>query len=226
MYHRVAPTGVSELNRWRITPEAFEDQLRYLRDAGYYSVSVDTWCHAMLNKTALPGRAILLTFDDGFLDFFTYAQPLLKQYGFSALVFLVADQVGRSNSWDTAYGEELPLMNWDHIRQLQVEGIQFGSHSATHHPLTSLSVADIVQEGARSRTILQRELGTSIHAFAYPYGDFDPVVEHLIGACGYTSGFSCRSGHSKLQDSLLALPRIEVMGSDNLQEFVKKLSIA
>jgi peptidoglycan/xylan/chitin deacetylase (PgdA/CDA1 family) len=224
MYHQVAPTGASKLNRWRLTPDAFEEQLRYLRDAGYYSVSVDTWHHAIQNKKALPGQAILLTFDDGFLDFFTYAHPLLKQYGFSALVFLVADQVGHSNNWDTAYGEELPLMNWNHIRQLQAEGIQLGSHSATHRPLTSLSVAEIVKEGVRSRTILTQELGKPVQTIAYPYGDVDPVVQHLIGACGYTTGLSCRSGHSSFQDSPLLLPRIEVEGSTSLQEFVKKLS--
>lgn len=72
--------------------------------------------------------------------------------------------------------------------------------------------------------LLERQLGVPVKTFAYPYGEFDPVVQHLIGACGYTLGLSCRSALCQFQDELLALPRIEVMGSDSLQEFIVKLS--
>jgi hypothetical protein len=70
---------------------------------------------------------------------------------------------------------------------------------------------------------LQRELQVPIRSIAYPYGDTDAIVEHLIGACGYTFGLSCRPGLSHFNDPLLALPRIEIEGSDRLQDFVKKL---
>ncbi|MBD2075732.1 glycosyltransferase [Phormidium sp. FACHB-592] len=223
MYHRVAPTGLSEMNRWRVTPQVFEEQLRYLRETGYYSITLEEWRVAMATRQPLSGRAVLITFDDGYLDFLTYAQPLLKQYGFSVTVFLVADKIGQSNSWDKFYGEDLPLLNWQQIRQLQAEGVEFGSHSASHRPLTGLSFAEVVKEGARSRAILQQELQVPIRAFAYPYGDCDRVVEHLIGGCGYTFGLSCHPGLSHFNDALLALPRIEIKGSDRFQDFVKKL---
>jgi hypothetical protein len=82
----------------------------------------------------------------------------------------------------------------------------------------------VVREGVGSRAILERQLGVPIKAFAYPYGDTDRVVQHLIGACGYILGLSCRPGLSRFEDSLLALPRIEVIGSDRFQEFIVKLS--
>jgi peptidoglycan/xylan/chitin deacetylase (PgdA/CDA1 family) len=224
MYHRVAPTGLAAMTRYRVTPEQFEEQLRYLRDAGFSSVEWEEWQTAILTKQPVPGQKIAITFDDGYLDLFHYAGPLLKQYGFTATVFLVSDRIGCSNSWDKAYGEEVPLMGWQEIRQLRDEGIEFGSHCATHQPLTALSVAEVVKEGARSRSILERQLGVPIQTIAYPYGDVNPVVQHLMGACGYTFGFSCRSGWSSFQDQLLDLPRIEVMGSDTLQDFVAKLT--
>lgn len=224
MYHRVAPTGSAHTSRWRVTPEAFEEQLCYLRDAGFYSVTLEDWRIAMATKQPLPGRAVLITFDDGYLDFLTYAYPLLKRYGFSAVVFLVAHNVGKSNSWDRAYGEELPLLDWEQIRQLQAEGIEFGSHTCSHRPLTGLSHIEIVQEAAQSRAILQQELGVPVRSFAYPHGDSNPVVEHLIGACGYVFGLSCQSGFSHFENSLLALPRIEIQGDENFQDFVMKLS--
>jgi peptidoglycan/xylan/chitin deacetylase (PgdA/CDA1 family) len=223
MYHRVAPTGSPAMARYRVTPGAFEAQLRYLRDAGYYSVSLEEWRAAVEAKKPLAGRAVLITFDDGYLDFLTHVWPLLRRYGFSATVFLVTDAVGRSNAWDGVYGEEVPLLGWEEIRQLRGEGVEFGSHSASHRALTALSPVDVAREGARSRAILERRLGVPINAFAYPYGDTDRVVQHLIGACGYTFGLSCRPGLSRFADSLLALPRIEVTGSDRFQDFIAKL---
>lgn len=223
MYHRVAPTGAASTARYRITPEQFEEQLRYLRNEGYYSIHLEDWFYAMKRKMPLPGKAVILTFDDGYLDFKTYAWQLLKQYGFLATVFLVTDNIGNSNSWDSAYGEELPLLGWEDIRQLQSEGVEFGSHTASHPYLTSLSPAEIVREGVLSRAALSGELGKTVKTFAYPYGDVDEFVQRLIGACGYTFGLSCNHDLCGFHDPLLALPRIEVLNSDDLQNFVVKL---
>ena len=223
MYHRVAPTGSATMTRYRVSPEAFEGQLRYLREAGYYSLSLEDWRAAMQTKKPPPGRAVLITFDDGYLDFHTYAWPLLKRYGFSATVFLVTGAVGQSNSWDRAYGEQVLLLSTREMIQLRDEGVAFGSHSVSHRPLTGLSPEEIAREGIESRLTLERSLGVPVHAFAYPYGDTDQVVQHLIGACGYIFGLSCRSGLSDFGDSLLALPRIEVCGSDRFQDFVARL---
>jgi len=224
MYHRVAPVGSSSTVRYRVTPEAFEEQLRYLRDAGYYSVRLEDWRRALAAKRPLPGRAVLMTFDDGYFDFLTYAWPLLRRYNFSAMVFIVSDLIGQSNSWDRMYGEEVPLLRWNEILQLQGEGVEFGSHANSHRPLTALSIDEVVREGAKSRAILERGLGRPVTALAYPYGSEDRVIQHLVGACGYIFGLSCRPARSGLHDSLLALPRIEVAGSDKLGDFVAKLA--
>ncbi|MBD2069390.1 glycosyltransferase [Leptolyngbya sp. FACHB-671] len=224
MYHRVAPSGASESARYRVSPDAFEEQVRYLYDAGYYSITLEDWHAAMKAHRPLPGRAIMFTFDDGYQDFQTYAWPILKQYEFTAIVFLVANLVGKTNLWDQAYGEEIPLLEWQQIRQLESEGVEFGSHSANHHPLTTIPYEAVIREGICSRMILERELGHLVKTFAYPHGAEDRVIQHLIGACGYSFGLSCRSGLCGLQEPLLALPRIEITGSDKLRDFVAKLN--
>ncbi|HLO50615.1 MAG TPA: polysaccharide deacetylase family protein, partial [Kamptonema sp.] len=209
----------------RIIPAAFEEQLRYLRDNGYYSIGWEDWLIAIASKTPLPGKAVLITFDGGYQDFYEYAWPLLKTYGFKATVFLVCDRVGKTNNWEKADSEEIQLMGWSEIRQLQQQEIDFGSLGITYQPLTTLSAVEIVREAARSRRILEQVLGVSIKAFAYPYGDFDPVVQHLIGACGYTFGVGSWSSLSSFSDNLLGLPRIEITGNDGLQEFESKLNL-
>jgi peptidoglycan/xylan/chitin deacetylase (PgdA/CDA1 family) len=183
----------------------------------------------MQAKKPLPGRAVILTFDDGYHDFAQYAWPLLEQYGFAAHVFLVADAIGQTSTWDHIYDQETPLLDWPEIARLEAQGVAFGSHMASHRPLTALSIAQIVCEAARSRTILEQGLQRidnirrPIKTVAYPYGDADPVVRHLVGACGYTIGLSRESRLCQFQDDLLALPRIEISGADHTSEFIAKL---
>ncbi len=225
MYHRVAPTGTENNRRYRVTPEQFEEQLQYLKDSGYYSATWDDWLTALTTRQPLPGRAIMLTFDDGYSDFYEHAWPLLKQYGFTATVFLVAGQIGQTNIWDWAYGEELSLMNWDMIQELSSSGIYFGAHSVTHLPLTSLSIEDAVRELAISRTILEGAINKKIKAFAYPYGATDEAIAHLAGACGYIAGLTCDSRLSTFKDNPMLLPRKEVRGTDNLQQFILNVEV-
>ncbi|MEG4205080.1 sulfotransferase [Microcoleus sp. Pol7_A1] len=210
-YRRISPDGLDA-----VTPQVLEQQLQYLKDRAYYSASWEDWRSAKLDKTPLPGKAVLLTFDGGYLDFFQYAWPLLKRFDFTATVFLVAESIGKTNSWEKAEFEEVKLMGWPEIRQLRNAGIEFGSMSATYQPLTALSPTEIVREGAKSRAILERELEKSVKCFAYPYGDVDPIVAHLIGATGYTFGVSYRSKFSSFDDDLLSLPRIQVTAENFL----------
>ena len=225
MYHRVAEAGAAATARYGVTPAAFDEQLRYLREAGFRGVELDEWSEAMELRRPLPGRAIMITFDHGYRDFLDQAWPLLQRHSFSATVFLVSDLVGRSNAWDSVHGEELPLLTWDEIRELSRAGVGFGAHSASHPRLTGLGPAGIAR-GRRSRAALQRGLGRPVTAFAYPHGDNDATVRHLVGACGFAYGLTCRREWSAFGDDLLDLPRMEIDGSDTLETFVAKLSPA
>jgi peptidoglycan/xylan/chitin deacetylase (PgdA/CDA1 family) len=226
LYQRISPEGSAATARYRVTPEAFAEQLRYLRDSGYYTPRLCDWLRALESKEPLPGRAVLITFDDGYHDFADHAWRLLRENGFSALVFLVADAVGGTNRWDEAYGERLPLLGWDEIRRLRADGIEFGSHTASHRPLTALSNADAVRELARSRAVLTRQLGAPPEAIAYPHGATDPVVQHLTAACGYLAGLTCVPKRSGFDDPPLALPRLEVRGDASFADFVALLEKA
>lgn len=224
MYHRVTPEPPVAGRRYCVSPQAFEAQLQYLRDQGFYSVGVEAWAEAIRTRRPLPGRAVALTFDDGYQDFLTHAWPLLKRYGFSASVFLVTDAVGSWNWWDREAAERCALLTWGEVLRLQDQGVVFGSHTTSHRPLSTLSFNEIVREGARSRAVLARRLKHPVWTMAYPYGVADRTVEQLTGGCGYLYGLTVSCTWAGLQHRLLALPRQEIAWTDTLESFARKVA--
>jgi peptidoglycan/xylan/chitin deacetylase (PgdA/CDA1 family) len=211
-YHRIADSGPASLRKFRLSPSEFDEQLHGLREQGYRSVTLDEWRVASRTRRPLPGKALMITFDDGYRDFAENAWPLLERHGFTATVFVVTGAVGSTSAWDSDYGDPAELMGWDEIRELSRRGVQFGSHTHSHPALCGLSNDDVVRELLASRTALEEQLGTPPSAIAYPYGDHDDVIAHLAGACGYSLGLTCVERHAQLTDHPLKVPRFEVRG--------------
>jgi peptidoglycan/xylan/chitin deacetylase (PgdA/CDA1 family) len=193
-----------------------------MRNAGFRSVSLADWSAAIHHRRPLPERSVIITFDDAFKSFTTYALPALKKYGFSAVVFVVCRYAGATNAWD-ADVEHVPLLDWQEIRELAALGIEFGSHSMTHPPLTGIPNADVLREATESKAILERELQRPVSAFAYPYGDTDPIVQQLVAQAGYTVAVTTRFARASLNDSPMALPRLDVSAHDDLATFIRNL---
>jgi peptidoglycan/xylan/chitin deacetylase (PgdA/CDA1 family)/SAM-dependent methyltransferase len=222
-YHRIAENGPEALTPYRIHPRAFEQQVRWLRRHGYYSVSIAHWADAMQQNAPLPGRPVLFTFDDGYRDFVEVAWPVLDRHGFSALVFIVAEKVGTCADWDVTFGEPAPLMSWEELRELARNGVDFGSHSMSHRRLDSLPIKEVWDECGRSRSVLEAKLERKISAFSYPWGAHNENVRHSVAECGYTIGLTTRPGFSLLTDDPLALPRIQIFGDCSLRKFASQL---
>lgn len=224
MYHRIATEGPPALARYRTAPAQFEAQLRFLRENGYTSTTFEEWRAAREVKRPLPGKRVLLTFDDACTDFIASAWPLLQRYGFGAAVFVPTDEVGGSCRWDAALGEPAPVMSWSDLRALRAAGVELGSHTASHPLLTGLSTEAMAREALRSSAVLAEELGAAVTSIAYPYGAFDRVVESVFGGAGYLFGVTCDHRCCETGDRLLALPRIEVAGGMTIEQFQTALS--
>jgi peptidoglycan/xylan/chitin deacetylase (PgdA/CDA1 family) len=188
-------------------------------------VTAEDWRRACESRRPLPGKAVMLTFDDGYRDFAEDAWPLLERYGFPVTLFVVADAAGTTSSWDAGYGQPADLLRWDEIKELRNRGVQFGSHTATHPRMTGLSNADVVRQLVRSRTLLEQHLAVAVASIAYPYGDVDGGVTHFAGACGYSMGFTCEARHAELIDSPLLTPRFEVRGDFTMTDFARTLAL-
>jgi glycosyltransferase involved in cell wall biosynthesis/peptidoglycan/xylan/chitin deacetylase (PgdA/CDA1 family) len=212
MYHRIADDGPPALERYRVAPDLFATQIAALHQAGYRTVRLEQWIGAIIRNEPLSGQPIILTFDDGYQDFLTAAMPVLRHYGFSATVFLVADRVGGVAEWDSHFGPTAPLLSWSEVRILQEAGIEFGCHSATHLPMIGMHLAELTEQTARARGILEEGLATPVTALAYPYGAENEFVRRVVADLGFQGAVSCEPGISRLGDGLLRLPRIEVFG--------------
>ena len=223
VYHRIAADGGERTAPYRVSPAQFEEQLAYLHESGFTSATFEEWQIAASRRCALAGRRVMLTFDDAYEDFAAEAWPLLRRYGFRAVLFVVTDRVGATNTWDVALGDVVPLLDWSALRRMAAEGVELGAHSTAHHPLTALSARDMREDLARARETLRRECGTAPAAVAYPYGFVDDVVTAAAAQCGYRFGVTCRPGRARHSSGLLDLPRIEVLGGDSLARFIARL---
>lgn len=220
MYHRIGTDGPLALARYRLAPDLFTAQIASLHRAGYRTVGLEDWISAMMRNEPLPGKPIILTFDDGYQDFLTAAMPILRYYGFSATVFLVAERIGGVADWDAAYGEAAPLLSWHELRALQEVGIEFGCHSAVHRPMTGMHLIELTEDTVRARALLEEGLATPVTTLAYPYGAENEFVRRVAADLGFRAAVSCDSGVSWLGDNPLRLRRIEVFGGCTAEQML------
>jgi peptidoglycan/xylan/chitin deacetylase (PgdA/CDA1 family) len=177
VYHHVVPgsgSGSEVAHMLFVTPEVFDQQLKYLRDNGYQSVSFDDLADCLETGMPLPPRPVILSFDDGWENQFTYAFPLLQKYQFTATFYVVTNYLDHQN-----------FMTVQQLKTMMAAGMTIGGHSRSHPALTGLDTAHRWDEIAASKNWLQERLGVTIDTFAYPYGSYSSGVAALVKAAGY-----------------------------------------
>jgi peptidoglycan/xylan/chitin deacetylase (PgdA/CDA1 family) len=224
MYHRIATDGPLALARFRIAPDIFTAQMAALHQAGYRAVGFQDWISAIVRNEPLHGKPIVLTFDDGYRDFLTAAMPVLRYYGFSATVFLVAERIGGVADWDAAYGRAAPLLSWQEVHALQAVGVEFGCHSSVHRPMTGMRLPDLAEDTVRARAILEEGLATPVATLAYPHGAENEFVRRVVTDLGFRAAVTCEPGISRLGDNPLRLRRIEIFGGCTTEQLLALIS--
>jgi peptidoglycan/xylan/chitin deacetylase (PgdA/CDA1 family) len=212
MYHRL--TSHPDPHPCSMVAGRFRSQLKILHALGYRTVSPRDIARAFRSGSPLPARPISITFDDGYVDTLTVALPILKEFGFTAACFVVADRVGQFSDWTAA----VSLMGWPEIREWLAAGMEVGSHSRTHRDLTLLSAVELQDEVIGSRKLLEDRLGCAIPTFAYPFTFQGPREREAVEAAGYEAACAGVQPH----DSVFALARVEA-ASDSLSWFLAQL---
>ncbi|RME80359.1 MAG: hypothetical protein D6785_10435 [Planctomycetota bacterium] len=197
-YHSIDP----EPTLMSIDPQSFEEQMRFLKEAGYQTISLYDWLEFQQGKRILPPKSLVITFDDGYQSVYYYGRNILKKLGFQATIFLATDFIGQTSAWlrENRYPEydhlipELPIMTWDMIREMSAEGFHFECHTCSHPNLTELSDIEIQKELLENQKIIEDHIGWKPHFICYPYGFFNERITKLAASFGFWGGCSLWPG--------------------------------
>jgi peptidoglycan/xylan/chitin deacetylase (PgdA/CDA1 family) len=191
MYHRV---NRRRIDAYTIAPGRLERHLGLLVDR-YEVVSPDVVLQAIQARSPLPDRAVLLTFDDAYLDHYEYAYPLLRGMGLQALLFVptdhIADRAAGSGPRRVHASSHGRTLDWAHLRDMR-DVFTIGSHGMSHQMLTRLPRTTAAFEIAESKRLLEDRLDAGVSFFSYPYGKpeaYDQELESMVRAAGYRASF-------------------------------------
>lgn len=207
MYHRVVDeVGTRDEYRLCVSTKVFEAQMKYLRDHGYESISLGALGTSMAKYESPWTKPVVITFDDGYLDSYTIAFPILRKYGLTATVMLVSSRIGASNTWDQgSYMEGTPLLGLSEIREMARQGISFGSHSTTHRDMTKMDADVAWRELVDSKSVLEQCCGLDVSTFCFPYGRSTPELREMARQAGYVA--AC--GIEQREHTLFNLSRVD-----------------
>jgi peptidoglycan/xylan/chitin deacetylase (PgdA/CDA1 family) len=167
-----------------IVPSVFENQIQTLIADSYTPITIDTLADYLDGKAQLPPKPIILTFDDGYKDFYTDVLPLLVKYHVKAVAYIVPDFLDKPN-----------FMTTQQLRGVGESGlVEIAAHTLHHVNLKSVNAERAQEEISESKTALEKILGKPVHNFAYPYGDFNQAVIDLVKKAGYRTAVSVVSG--------------------------------
>jgi peptidoglycan/xylan/chitin deacetylase (PgdA/CDA1 family) len=202
-YHKLGPRPRKvRLKGLYMSSRLFARQLGELRAAGFAAGALDT-CAGPITP-----RRIVITFDDGYTNVLRYGLEPLAAAGFKAIQFLVADLLGKHNTWDVSQGEAPEaMMEAAQVREWLAAGHEIGSHTLTHPFLTRLPPAQAQEEITASRKKLEDLFARPIAHFCYPYGEWNESVRDLVQSAGYQTACTTNPGVNHAADSPFALKR-------------------
>lgn len=181
MYHHVGENA----NWLYIDPKTFAGQMDYLVGKGYATLTLPEVASGLASGQ-LPAKVVVLTFDDGYRDFFTQAYPVLRQHNLKATVFLI-----------TQLMEGADYLTWEQAREMAGAGlITLGDHTLDHKSLVSLVEEQIKNEIFSSKRIIEEKTGYSPNVFAYPYGSFSSSAANILGQAGFVAAVTTQAGYS------------------------------
>lgn len=225
MYHRIGERIKNSLVRDQYVPlSLFERQLATLQKAGYVAVSLDEMRLCLSDSSAIKGKPIVITFDDGYESFITHALPAIKKYGMKATVFLVANCVGQTNRWDEAKGDVSErLMDWDQVLAVHQAGMEIGAHTMTHPDLRFCDDSLAEREIAGSKAAIEGHLGSPIHWFSYPYGKHSERERKLVLGAGFLGATGTEKHTNNSKTNPYALGRVNVRATTSPMYLMQKL---
>ncbi len=202
MYHSVNPKPKAG-RMLTVSVKTFQRQMRFLKEHRYNVVPLEELAALVREKKKIPRNTLAITFDDGYVDNYIYAFPILKKYNLPATVFIIVNEVGRPKK---------DRLNWAQIKEMRDSGlVVIGSHAVGPEPLINIkSQAAVKNEIFESKTMLENELGGSVNAFSYPEGRFNEKIRQMVIDAGYTLAVATSPGKRFSGKDVYLLKRLRI----------------
>jgi peptidoglycan/xylan/chitin deacetylase (PgdA/CDA1 family) len=226
MYHSIGEgdEGRNPYYETNTSPQVFARHMQFLCENGYRVLSLEEAVEILTGKGNCE-KSVVITFDDGYADFYSHAYPVLRQHGFRSTVFVVTGLLKAQRMQFNGKG----CLTLSEVRDLHSQGVNIGSHSVSHPELKHMGRAGVENELSVSKRTLEDALGAPVKSFSYPFAfpeadrSFVSSLTNLLQECGYESGVSTILGTAQPRHNPRFLPRLPINSWDDQRFFRAKL---
>lgn len=208
LYHHVVAGQVKPTDRYSVSRQDFDRQMRSLKAWGYTTITLAELSAALLDGQHLPSRPLIITFDDGYQDVFEHAFPVLAELDFTATVFVIGRQLGLKG-----------YLGKEELQELAASGWQVGNHTFNHHSLRQPNI-NLQLEIETARDDLEKLLEIDIPYFSFPYGLTSQFVTRQVLQAGYTAAVGLGGSFTHSPQTRYYLSRIEIKAGTNALDFM------
>jgi len=206
--------------RYETSTGAFEFMLSTLKSYGYQTITFADLINYLDKGKPLPAKPVILTSDDGYQNIYTYAFPILKNYGYRMTVFLITSYIGNDEStrrlnefdFDADGVPHRPMLIWPEIRAMSKYGIEFQSHTWSHGIITNVPIEQAQMELVQSKHDIEVNTGKTCFTVAWSHGIFDGSILALLPGAGYRVAVTYDDGINYLSNiNLYGILRIRIL---------------
>lgn len=203
LYHNITDEPSSAMAPFTVTPKTFAEHMRLVAESGLPVLNAGQYA-----KERAARECVVVTFDDGFVDFHSSALPILQRFGISASLFVTTGWMEDAPPSQRKCGPADRMLHLRDLPSLAAEGVEIGSHSVTHPQMDTMGPHGADLELSCSKTILQQALGAQVESFAYPHGFQSPRLRRQAHEAGYTCAYGVGNALASSTSSQMNIPRL------------------
>lgn len=220
MYHYISePPPGSDIYRvdLSVTPDQFRQQMAWLQENGYTTVDLYDLSQAIVSHKELPEKPVILTFDDGYVDNYQHAFPILGEFGYHGTFFIVTEFIDKAREG---------YMTWPMIEEMARAGHRMESHSRTHPDLRGMARDALIWEILGSQETLAAHIGYTPRYFCYPGGDYDAATIQMLRELDFWGAVTTTNGTWHGFNDRFEWSRVRMRNTTTIEEFGRLLDLS
>jgi len=227
LYHHILPAGEDgpySDNPWVVTREAFESQMEYLYNNQYHTVTSAELRDYLYNKKPLPAKSVMITFDDGYLSNYMFAYPILKRFGFKAVVFAITGSIQTKDQ--DFHPDQLDMLSWMQVAASS-DVFDFASHTDSLHYTGADGQTSFISapaDQAKSDFLRSQKRVADKKLFAFPSGQYNAQLVDMLKNNGVDIAFTTNKGYISQNSNPMLLNRVTVYADLDLKTFESVVS--